>query len=166
MQRSIKHSNLLPDASKLITDWFNHCREICRGKNLAYFNNPQFGTGNEQRINGQRPNILIQIDEILLKGKKSANSKPRKKNTGPMDIRIIECHKQPDGHYKFGKNRKYYCQNFRVYIARGSIIWSDMRPPYILIGQDGDGLIHESLIHSEQFVIEHGVHTQNIEREG
>ncbi|KII71082.1 hypothetical protein RF11_00378 [Thelohanellus kitauei] len=68
------NSNLLLNVSKLIIiDLFNHCLEVCRWRNLAYFNNPQLGNGNEQRINGQTPDIVIQIEETLLKGKRRAN---------------------------------------------------------------------------------------------
>ncbi|KII67593.1 hypothetical protein RF11_14327 [Thelohanellus kitauei] len=57
-----------------------HCKlapekvlQVCRRRNLAYLNNIHFGKGNEERINGQTPNV-IQIDETLLKGKKCASA--------------------------------------------------------------------------------------------
>ncbi|KII69140.1 hypothetical protein RF11_12583 [Thelohanellus kitauei] len=62
------------DVSKLILiDWFNHCCEFCRLRNLVHFSNHLFGNGNGQRINGQTPDVVIQTDETLLKGKWRAN---------------------------------------------------------------------------------------------
>ncbi|KII64244.1 hypothetical protein RF11_02601 [Thelohanellus kitauei] len=73
-RRSVKHSKKMLDVSKLILiDMFNHCSEVCRRRNLVHFSNHLLGKGNEQRINGQTPDVVIQIDETLLKGKMRAN---------------------------------------------------------------------------------------------
>ncbi|KII70711.1 hypothetical protein RF11_09046 [Thelohanellus kitauei] len=63
------------------------------------------------------------------------------------------------------RNQEALLPIIREDVALGSMIWSDMWPPYMRIGQDVDGLIHEFVNYSERFVIEYGVHTQNIERE-
>ncbi|KII68504.1 hypothetical protein RF11_06942 [Thelohanellus kitauei] len=134
------------------------------------------------QINGQTPDVVIQIDETLLKGKRRANvdrllradeNIPReeieeweeinqdgqlvpgrnhgRRITGPWIFGLVECHRQGDGNYKSGEVRLFIEEKrdqesllpmIRRNVARGSMIWSDMWPPYMRIGQDGDGLIH------------------------
>ncbi|KII61072.1 hypothetical protein RF11_05789 [Thelohanellus kitauei] len=166
-QRSIKHSNLLQDVSKLIKfDWFNHCREVCRRRNFTFFKSPRLGNGNEHRINCQTPDIVIQIDGTLLKHtpeeieeRKDINENGQLGSSRNQGRRIT-------GPWIFGFEQESFLRIIRGNVTRGSIIWSDMWPAYMQIGQDGDGLIHESVNHSKRFVIEHGVHAQNIERDG
>ncbi|KII67425.1 hypothetical protein RF11_07810 [Thelohanellus kitauei] len=122
----------------------NHCREVCGRRNLAHFNNPPLGKGNEQRINYQTPDIGRRI-------------------TGPWIFGLLKSHRRPDRHYKSGEVRLFVVEN-KGSVSRKSIIWSDMRPPYMRIGQDGDGLFMESENHSKRYMAKHEVRTQNIEK--
>ncbi|KII68445.1 hypothetical protein RF11_10802 [Thelohanellus kitauei] len=122
-QSSVKLSKILLD--------FNHCLEVCRRGNIQHFNDHKLGDGNGQRINSQPPEVVVQIDETLLCGKRRANvgrllaadqTIPEEeiqeweelKETGQLDrnrnqgrrikgpwiFGLVECPKQPDGHYK------------------------------------------------------------------
>ncbi|KII69022.1 hypothetical protein RF11_05272 [Thelohanellus kitauei] len=205
-QSSVKLSKILLDVSdNTIVDSFNHCREVCRTINIQHFNNHKLGDGNGQRINSQPPEVVVQIDETLLCGKRRANygrllaadqTIPEEeiqeweelnengqldgnRNHGrrikrPWIFGLVECHKQPDGHYKSGevrliivekRNQEALLHIIRENVAKGSMILSDIWPPYMRIGQDDDGLIHEFVNHSERFVVENGVHTHKILKE-
>ncbi|KII69880.1 hypothetical protein RF11_15662 [Thelohanellus kitauei] len=73
-QSSVKLSKILLDVSDyIIVDWFNHCREVFRRRNIQHFNNHKLGDGNGQRINGQPSEVMVHIDETLLCGKRRAN---------------------------------------------------------------------------------------------
>ncbi|KII63579.1 hypothetical protein RF11_16390 [Thelohanellus kitauei] len=206
-QRSVKHSKEMLDVSKLILiDWFNHCCEVCRRRNLVHFSNHLLRNGNGQRINGQTPDVVIKFDETLLRGKRHANvgrllgadenisreeieeweeinkdgqlvpgRNHGRRITGLCIFGLVECHRQVDRNYKSGEVRLFVMEKgdqesllsiIRRDVAKRSIIWSDMWFPYMRIGQDGDGLIHEYVNNSERFVSDHGVHTQNIETVG
>ncbi|KII69853.1 hypothetical protein RF11_13079 [Thelohanellus kitauei] len=122
-QRSVKHSKEMLDVSKrILIDWFNHC---CKVSDV------------ETQINGQAPDVVIQIDETLLRGKRRVNigrllgvdeNTPRegidceeinqngrlvsgrnhgRRITGPWIFGLLECHRQVDRNYKSGEPRLF-----------------------------------------------------------
>lgn len=93
---------------------------------------------------------------------------------GPWIFGMAECHLDiSTGIYKTGEIRLFTVDRrnadtllpiIRNHCQRGSMIWSDQWASYNGIGSDDDGLFHQSVNHSEQFISDMGVHTQNIER--
>ncbi|KII70139.1 hypothetical protein RF11_05185 [Thelohanellus kitauei] len=160
------YSNLLLDVSKLIIiDSFNHCHEVCRRRNLAYFNNHQLGNRNGQRI----------YEDINENGQLDPSRNQGRRISGPWIFGLLECHRQPEKRYRSGELRLFIDEKrdqeslltiIRGNAVRGSMISSNMWSPYMQMGQDSDGLIHESVNHSERFVTEYGVHTKYREEVG
>lgn len=92
---------------------------------------------------------------------------------GPWIFGMVECHKNDDGSYSSGEIRLFKVDRrdaatllplIRNNVQRGSMIWSDEWAAYRAIGRDDDGLLHNTVNHSQRFITDTGVHTQNIER--
>ncbi|KII61524.1 hypothetical protein RF11_10484 [Thelohanellus kitauei] len=107
-----------------------------------------------------------------IEGEQSLNRNNGMRIEGPWVFGMIECTLQNDGSYKSGETRLFIVERrnadtllpfIREHIEANSMIWSDDWPPYRKIGK-GDNLLHEFVNHSERFITDHGVHTQNIER--
>ncbi|KII71204.1 hypothetical protein RF11_09228 [Thelohanellus kitauei] len=113
-----------------LINWLIDCCEVCRWRNLVHFSNHLLGNGNGQRINGQTSDVVIQIDETLLKGIRRVNvgrllgadeNIPREEieeweeinKDGQLVLgrnhkrRITECHRQVDDNYKSGEVRLF-----------------------------------------------------------
>lgn len=92
--------------------------------------------------------------------------------TGPWVFGLLECTRQEDLSYISGEIRLFVVERrdaqtlipiIRQHVSTGSMIWSDEWRAYARIGSDDDGLQHESVNHSENFIAPNNVHTQNIE---
>ncbi|KII67667.1 hypothetical protein RF11_04543 [Thelohanellus kitauei] len=124
-------------------------------RTITYFNNHKLRDGNGQRIDVQTPEIVIQIVETLLKGRRGANvvslfagdesipedeiqeskSKSLKKNEGSLDIlasRMSQTTRLPlhiwggETVYRKKQNQEALLPIIRENVARESMIWSDM----------------------------------------
>lgn len=200
----IDSSKTLDLTSKMIVDWHNFCRQVCVQLNRLD-NDTLMGNGQGRGPNGETPQVVIQIDECLLRGKRlynrgrlllGNNAIPEvdrvelehmeidpeapvenqrnygRRITGPWIFGLIECHKTEDGSYKSGKFRLFHVNRrntetllpiIRANVQKGSMVWSDEWRAYFQIGNE-DGLLHETVNHSINFVSPTGTHTQNIER--
>lgn len=189
-----------------IIDWYNFNREICEDSNAEAFL-VQLGNGRGRGPNGETPDVVIQIDESLLRGRRlyhrgrnllgdnyptledrqewqtlneedgaelNPNRNYGRRIEGPWIFGMAECYKQIDGSYITGQVRLFHVERrdaqtllpiIRENVSRGSMIWSDEWRSYSRIGSEEDGLLHESVNHSQNFVSINGVHTQNIERQ-
>ncbi|KII62876.1 hypothetical protein RF11_12237 [Thelohanellus kitauei] len=55
-----------------IIDWFNFCRDVCTTSNIIAHTR-KLGNGQARGTNGELPDVVIQIDECLLRGKRMYN---------------------------------------------------------------------------------------------
>ncbi|KII60916.1 hypothetical protein RF11_13888 [Thelohanellus kitauei] len=58
---------------KIIIDWHNHCRIVCQNANIAHFSSRKLADGRKERVLGEKPGVVVQIDESLLRAKRQAN---------------------------------------------------------------------------------------------
>lgn len=92
---------------------------------------------------------------------------------GPWVFGMVECTLDENGSYRSGECRLFYVEDrkaetllpiIRNNTEIGSVVWSDDWASYRQLGNE-DGLIHGVVNHSNEFVSDTGVNTQNIERE-
>lgn len=206
IQRPVRESvETLGLDGRTIVDWYNYNRVVCENSNRAAHVR-RLGNGRGRGPNNELPEIVVQIDECLLRGKRMYNrgrmllgdnspsaedieewtelnaeigaNMDRTRNygrriTGPWIFGLIECTKQADNSYKSGEVRLYKVERrtaeillpiIRQNVERGSMVWSDEWRSYSRIGRENDGLLHETVNHSQNFITLDGTHTQNIER--
>lgn len=190
---------------RTVVDWYNYNRRICENSSIdAHVR--RLGNGRGRGENDALPDVVVQIDECLLRGKRMYNrgrmllgdnnptlediqewerlnaeigaNMHRNRNygrriTGPWIFGLIECSKQPDDSYKSGEVRLFIVERrsaeillpiIRRHVEKGSLIWSDEWRAYSRIGMDNDGLLHETVNHSQEFMAQNATRTQNIER--
>ncbi|KII67965.1 hypothetical protein RF11_01966 [Thelohanellus kitauei] len=142
-----------------------------------HFIQRKLGDGNGTRVDGQTPNVVIQIDECLLRGQRMLNRGRLLQGNENIDqgdrAEWNQCHKNNDDSYTSGevrlfkverKNKNTLLPIIRDNVSAISMVLSDEWAPYRSIGGENDGILHESVNHSAAFTSIDGVHTQNIER--
>lgn len=65
-------AELLDINPNTVVDWFNFCREICELSNSLHSDRTKLGDGTG-RIDGNLPQVVVQIDESLLRGRRKYN---------------------------------------------------------------------------------------------
>lgn len=156
-------NNMLPETVIQIDECLLRGKRLYnRGRMLLGDNNPTAEDRAEWENLNAEPGANMHIDRNY-----------GRRITGPWIFGMMECKKQPDDSYKSGEVRLYIVERrnadtllpiIRQNVQRGSLIWSDEWRAYSRIGQDDDGLLHETVNHSIQFIAGDGAHTQNIER--
>ena len=89
---------------------------------------------------------------------------------GPWIFGLVDCSLQPNESFKSGEVRLFYVERrnrdtlipiCEEHVENGSRIWSDEWRAYASLS---DNFVHQSVNHSQRYVNENGVHSQNIER--
>lgn len=121
-----------------LVDWYNFCRIVCKEDNIIAHQR-KLGDGRARGLNGETPEVVIQIDECLLRGKRLYNrgrfllgNQPipledreelgediheidshrnyGRRITGPWIFGMVECRKQENGSYKSGEIRIFHVE--------------------------------------------------------
>ena len=68
-------AELLDLEGNTVDDWFSYCREVCQTLNDEHWRNIKLGDGDGELRPGpnNRPNVVVQIDESLLRGRRKYN---------------------------------------------------------------------------------------------
>ncbi|KII74557.1 hypothetical protein RF11_16167 [Thelohanellus kitauei] len=164
---------LLDISLPIIIDWNNYCRNVCLNSNTMNFIQRKLGDGNGTRVDGQTPNVAIQIDKCLLRGQRMLNRGRLSRGDEKIDQgdraernRLnTDQRMHPNRNYGmrirgpwiFGlrSNKHTLLPIVRDNVSAGSMVWTVEWAPYRSIGGENDGILHESF---------NGVHAQNIER--